>query len=404
MGISYRRLGEPNKAATQLESALRLRRELQSGGNPQIVGNLLELAIAQRDAGQLEQSNKHFIEAQQMMAALGESDLTAKAKLLVEIGRLETLRSHAAEALASFNSALELMKTAKGPRDPEVGSILSEIANIYTWMDDYPHAEAAARQAVEIYSDVDTLHPDRVKADFILAETLLYQGRIDAAAPIYERTLAAQRALYKSNSKVAETLSSLAHVRLAQGDTTAAEALVREAITTHRNSGSTSYEKVGFLQTMLGMVLLKQARYDEARTVLTDTLDLFAKSLPPDHQYVASAEHYLGEALAGSGKLADAEAMLTAAANRWKRTTAPEWRSARSASALGEVLHREGKNQQAEQYLVSSFKVIAAAPGVDAETRKKSLERITRFYTEVQQRNKLDAFLRDTGPATSAPN
>jgi eukaryotic-like serine/threonine-protein kinase len=400
MGVAYRRLGVPNDAVEQLEKALVLRRA--SGSlSPKVVTNLIELAIAERDAGQVQTSDAHFSEAQEMMANLGEADPEGRAKLLAEIGRLETMRSRPVEALHAFNSALELMRKAKGSQDPEIGSILSEQANLYTWMDDYGRAEAAAREAVEIYKSVDVRHPDRVKGDFVLAETLLYQGKLSEAAPIYERTLATQRALFKSNPAVAETLSSLGQLRLAQGETAAAEKLVREAIAIHRDAKSTAFAKVGFLQTMLGTVLLQESRFEEAEPLLRDTLDLFAKSLPPDHQYVASAEHYLGEALAGLGKFADAEAHFTAAENRWRRTDAPEWRAARSGSALGEVLYKEGRNQEAERKLVDSYRVLATAEGVDSTTREAARVRVLRFYNDTRQKEKYEALIEELRPSAT---
>lgn len=402
MGVAYRRLGEPNEAVEQLSKALRLRRDSGADSSSKFVTNLIELAIAERDAGQGKQSDGHFSQAQETMAKLGDADPEAKAKLLAEIGRLETMRSRPVEALNAFNAALELMRKVKGPRDPEIGSILSEQANLYTWLDDYAKAEAVAREAVEIYEAVDVRHPDRVKADFMLAETLLYQGKLAAAAPIYERTLATQRALFKSNPAVAETLSSLAQVRLAQGDTAAAEKLVREAIAIHRDAKSTAYAKIGFLQTMLGTVLIQQSRFEEAEPLLRQTLDLFAESLPPDHQYVASAEHYLGEALAGTGKLADAEAHLTAATNRWTRTDAPAWRAARSANALGEVLHREGRDQEAERKLVDSYRILATAEGVDSSTREVARARVLHFYNDTRHKEKYEALMRELHSAATA--
>jgi serine/threonine protein kinase/TolA-binding protein len=398
IGVAYRRLGEPNGAVEQLGKALRLRRERNAESTPKVVTNLIELAIAERDAGLAEQSDKHFGEAQALMTRLGDPGPEAKAKLLAEIGRLETMRSRPVEALAAFNAALDLMRKARGPRDPEIGSILSEQANLYTWMDDYTRAEAVAREAVEIYDTVDLRHPDRVKADFMLAETLLYQGKLAEAAPIYERTLATQRALFKSNPAVAETLSSLAQVRLAQGDRSEAEKLVREAIAIHRDANSTAYAKIGFLQTMLGTVLIQQSKFAEAEPLLRDTLELFAKSLPPDHQYVASAEHYLGEALAGMGKLTDAEAHLTAAWSRWTRTDAPEWRAARSASVLGEVLHREGQDRDAERKLVDSYRILATAEGVDPSTRESARTRVLRFFNQTGQKSKYEALIQELHP------
>jgi hypothetical protein len=85
--------------------------------------------------------------------------------------------------------------------------------------------------------------------------------------------------------------------------------------------------------------------------------------------------------------------MLTAAMNRWKRTDAPAWRSARSASALGEVLYREGRADEAERYLRDSYRTLVADEGADREARTQARERITRFYTDRGQRDKLDELM-----------
>jgi tetratricopeptide (TPR) repeat protein len=197
---------------------------------------------------------------------------------------------------------------------------------------------------------------------------------------------------------------------VAQNKLGEAEKLIREALDAHRQSGSTVYQKIGYLQTMLATVLMKQAKFAEAEELLRQTLDLFARNLPPDHQYIASTEHYLGEALLATGKLAEAEQVLTAAMNRWQRTGAATWRSARSANALGEVLHRQGRNQEAETHLVQSYRELIADPAAEADSQRLARERITKFYVATGQRQKLDALLREGGDklrtgavATQAP-
>jgi tetratricopeptide (TPR) repeat protein len=314
----------------------------------------------------------------------------------VDLGRLEKMRSRPAQALEHLNVALQLMRELKGPQDPEVGGILAEMSNILVWSDDLPGAERVAREAVEIYKSVPPFHPDRVMADFYLADILFYRGRVDEAAPLFERTLAAQKKLYgPANSIVADTMASLAQVRMAQNNPREAEKLIREALEAHRQSGSTVYQKIGYLQTMLATVLMKQGKFAQAEVLLRETLDLFAKNLPPDHQYIASTEHYLGEALLATGKLAEAEQVLTAAMNRWQRTGAAAWRSARSANALGEVLHRQGRDEEAEDYLVRSYRELVADPAAEANSQRIARERVTRFYNETGQRHKLEALSRE---------
>ncbi len=76
-------------------------------------------------------------------------------------------------------------------------------------------------------------------------------------------------------------------------------------------------------------------KFADAEQTLRGTLVIFTKNIRGDHQYIASAEHYLGEALLAQHKYGEAEVVLVAAIEHWKRTGAPIWRSARSGSALG---------------------------------------------------------------------
>lgn len=398
IGRAYRRLGLPERAVPHLVDSLRIQRRLQQSDATHTSSVVVETAIALREAGRFDESDHYFNDALKSLQLASNKQSVEYAKLLVELGRLENLRSHNTQSHDYFAQALELMRRIKGSRHPEVGSILSELANTLVWADDLDGAEKMAREAVDIYSAVNELHPDRVKADYHLAEILLYQGRIKQAAPIFERALAAQRLLYGSNSIVADTLASLAQVRAAQNKPVEAEALVREALAAHRDSGSTAYHKIGYLQTMLATILMKQQKFAEAERFLREALGLLARDLTPDHQYVASAEHYLGETLLATGKLAEAATVLTAATSRWSRTDAPAWRAARSASSLGEALYKQGRFTEAERYLVESYRTLRADDGADQETKNKALRRVTRFYKERGKPRELDALLGEAAP------
>src|SRR5690606_13438054 len=118
----------------------------------------------------------------------------------------------------------------------------------------------------------------------------------------------------------------------------------------------------------------------EAENELRLSLASYEQTLPPDHPYVASSEHLLGEILLRKRELHDAEALLTAAMNRWKRTNSPAWRAARSQSALGEVLHLEGRIEEAEQHLTEGYKILVADGGADRDARIAARERVERFY------------------------
>jgi serine/threonine protein kinase/TolA-binding protein len=403
IGRSYRRMGQPDRAVAYLQDSLRIQRQLPQTDEANLGSVVTEIAIALRDQGRMDESDGYFSEALQISRHSKDQNSVAHAKLLVDLGRLEKMRSNPKQALEHLEQALKLTRALKGDRDPDVGAILGEMSNVKNWSDDLQGAEEAARAAVEIYQVVPIDHPDRVMADYYLADILFYRGHLDDAAKLFERALAAQLRVYGATSRAAaDTRSALAQVRIAQGNLAEAEELIRQALEVHAESGSTAHLQIGYLQTMLATVQMRQGRFGEAEKTLRETLILYSKNVRDDHQYVASAEHYLGEALLAQRKYREAEPVLLAAMERWIRTGAPTWRSARSGSALGEALQGQGRTDEAERYLVDSYRDLNADPGADRDSKRIARERVTKFYTSLGQREKLNSLLQ-TGGGNSQP-
>jgi eukaryotic-like serine/threonine-protein kinase len=192
---------------------------------------------------------------------------------------------------------------------------------------------------------------------------------------------------------VASVLDNLAKVRRAQGKLVEAEDYARQALAASVNSTGADHFATAYLRTSLAALLVLRGKYDEAETQIKGSLDSYAKTLPPDHQYVAASEYVLGEVYLQTNRLTEAEAVLTASMNRWKRTDAPAWRSARSGSALGEALYRQGRSREAERYLRDSFQVLAADATADRDARVKAQERVSRYYLDRGQRDKLEQLM-----------
>jgi tetratricopeptide (TPR) repeat protein len=391
-------MGQPDRAVAYLQDSLRIQRQLLQKDDSSLGSIVTEIAIALRNQDRIDESDGYFSEALQISRNARDQHSEEYAKLLVDLGRLEKFRSNPTQALSHLEQALQLMRVIKGPKDPEVGAILAEMSNIKVWLDDLAGAEVAARAAVDIYQALPAEYPDRVMAEYYLADLFLTQGRIEDAAPLFERVLAAQRHLYGDKSRAtAETLASLAQVRVAQKNYVAAENLIREALEAHRESSSNAHLPIGYLQTMLATVQMRQNRFAEAERTLRDTLLLYSQNIRGDHQYIASAEHYLGEVLIAQHRYREAEVVLLSAIERWQRTGAPVWRSARSSSAYGEALQGEGRVGEAEQYLVQSYRELSSDAGVDGDIKRIARERVTKFYTALGQRQKLNQLLQENG-------
>jgi eukaryotic-like serine/threonine-protein kinase len=410
MGRAYRRRGETEQAISYLKDALHIRRQMPDGGGSAAAAAMAELAITLRQTDDLEGSDRLLKEAMAILHQRHEERSTTYATLLSNRAQVEISSGNMDLAQKYYEQSLALTRELLGPNAKEAADLLSAQSRLYMWGDNLRAAEKAAREAIDIFKlTVPELYPDRVLAQTILGEALYLQDRINEASLLFEKSLEQQRLLFGQNSgQVADILDSLSKIRTAQGLLEDAERFAREAVKVQATAAGEDHVTTGFYRSTLARVLIQRSKHREAELELRASLDIYSKTLPTDHQYVASSEHLLGEVLLATNRMTDAEAVLTAAMNRWKRTNAPAWRSARSASALGEVLYRQGRSIEAERYLVESYRTLVTEQGADRESRAKARERITNFYTDRGQRQKLEELLaisRDTiAPPPAARN
>jgi serine/threonine protein kinase/tetratricopeptide (TPR) repeat protein len=410
IGKAFRRQGLNERAIAYYEEAMRIREQAELPLDAQTGSLLTELAIALRIQGRFEDADRALAKALEISKSEGNDQSLAGAQLLASLGQLELNRGNLDRASDYLTRSLEVTREVAGPRSTHVAAILIDMANVRSWMDDVDGAERAAREAMSIYREtVDERHPDHVTAKYLLARVLNMQGRTDDAATLYENALTFQKLVFGEDSvRVGHTMTELAQVRLNQNRVDEAEQLMAQSLEISRRVRGESHYTTGYLLSGLAQIHFRQGKLTQAEDEIRRSLDIFAATLPPDHQYVASAEYVMGEILLATGRLPDAEAMLTASMNRWKRTDAPAWRAGRSASALGEVLHRQGRHAEAEKYLVEGFTALSAGRGIDQDTRAKARERIANFYAATNQRQKFEqlqlAVSRGLPPTTAPPN
>jgi eukaryotic-like serine/threonine-protein kinase len=407
IGRAYRQLNLHETAVPYFHDALHIRKQLPDPNGTKTASVLVELAIALRTMNDLPGADAALKQALAISREHRAERSETFAKLLMNLGRVHLVAGNLTEARHHLEESLTLSRELLGPMNPEVGSTLLELSTVFMWTDDLSTAERSAREALQIFTATrPPTHPDLVLAEARLGQVLLLQGRINEAAPLFENSLVGQRQLYGENSlQVADVLDSLAAIRRAQGMLPEAEDFARQALRAHDAAvGGSEHMMTGFLRQTLAVVLARRGKYKEAEDQVRRSLATFEKTLPPDHQYVAASEHVLGEILLETSQFRDAEAVLTAAMNRWKRSaTAPKWRVARSQSALGEVLNRLGRSAEAERHLSQSYLVLAADENADRDARVKAQQRVTRFYTDRGQRQKLEELMLATNETGQEP-
>lgn len=404
IGRAFRRSGDPQRSLSYLEDAVHLRRQMSDQGGLAAAEDMSEQALTLLAIGDLEGSARVIQQAMALCEQLGQRRSPTYATLLTNQGRMQFQIGDIAAARDSFEQSLVLNREVRGLHDQEVAVVLLELSRVFMWTDDTESLEKVTRQAVDIFKlTAPDLHPDRVLAEARLGEALLIRGQVNEASVLFEQSLEKQRQLFGDDSRqVAEVLDSLAQIRSSQGQLAEAEDFSARALAANVNALGAEHSYTPYFRSTYAAILMRRGKFAQAEHQLRMSLDTLAKTRPADHQYVASAEHLLGEVLMETGRLADAEAMLTAAMNRWKRTNAPAWRSARSANALGETLHRQKRMREAETYLASSYSELASDPNTDRETRITARQRVERFFIDNGQRDKLDALMLAINAANDA--
>lgn len=360
--------------------------------------------MTMREGGEVQASDAVLLEARDILERLEQRRSITYARMLANRGRTQMKLGKPDAAQLYYDEALALLQELQGPRDPEVAALLVDKSVAFLWKDNLVAAERSARAAVEIYATkLSKLHPDRTYAQSQLGETLRLQGRLDEASVLLEEALLASRTIYGENGRpVADVLDSLAKIRRAQHNLTDAEKYAQQALEVQIKVEGPDHTRTAYYRTSLAAIQIERSEYTEAEAQLRAAAVTFEKTLVPDHPYIASAEHYLGEILLQTNRLKHAEAVFMAAMNRSKRANEPEWRAARSASGLGEALYRQGRAREAEPYLVNSYRTLNADTNADKSAQATARERVTRFYADRGQVDKLHALIEETRPGTSS--
>jgi eukaryotic-like serine/threonine-protein kinase len=379
LGRAYVRRGEFKPAIPHLTEAAQTLSQIR-GADTDALTAMAYLAYAVKMKGDLQRARQVVATGDDFAKSRGLERSAAYGKLLLERGYIE-LESSVPQARADFERSLTIFQEVVGYRSVEVAEVLCALSRTFSWTDDYAEAERLGREAVAIYEvTAPPMYPDRIFAEVRLGEVLLLRNKLNEAATTISAALRKQIQLFGSNSAaVADTLDSLAIVRYSQGQPSEAKRLSHEAIAIARVVYDDRNPVTANMGITLARTLIKLKEYQAAEVTLRESLDVIASTLPPDHQYTASAEYFLGELLLATNRLTDAEASLVSSMHRWKRSGAPNWRALRSASALGEALYRQGRKEEGEKYLSDSFRELSADTSADASAKDQARERFVHF-------------------------
>jgi tetratricopeptide (TPR) repeat protein len=208
--------------------------------------------------------------------------LSRKSMELSAAGRLQ-------EALAPAQESLKILERVLGPKDPNMGAALNNLAIRYKDLGDYQKALPLARQALKIAES--SFGPrDEVVAVCLNNLASLYQasGAFDEALPLYQRALKIKLDIFgPDHVGITKVLNNLAGLYEDRGDFDQAMTLLRKVLEIDVRFYGKEHPEVATDLNNLGHLYREMGIYDQSLAMHQKALEIRERKLNSQHPDVA---------------------------------------------------------------------------------------------------------------------
>jgi tetratricopeptide (TPR) repeat protein len=307
------RLGRFEEAEPLLREALAMQRKLLGDASPAVAQSLEGLALNQYDQGDYFNSVQLMREAVSLQRKLHRTPHTDLAEALNNLGFLLGEAGEYEESEELYRESLAMKRVLfRGEPHPEVAIGLSNVAFALQDQGKLEEAEPLYREAISMQIDVYGLeHPDVAISLNNLAFLLHDKGDVEAAIEMQEDALEMfQFTLGDDHPAVARGMANISMWMMEAGDYESAEPLIRDAIDLRRRLLGNEHTDVAMALTLLAVWLIENEQFENALRAATEARSICLLALDESHWRTASATSAEGAALAGLGRLDEAEPLL----------------------------------------------------------------------------------------------
>jgi len=286
LGVVLREMGDLAAAAPLLEEALAMRRRLLGREHKDVAQTLQELAYLHdlRGDASFEPLLREALAIRRKVLGEEHGDTVSSLNdlglfLLLQKGDVAGAEPLLRQCLASNRKLL-------GEGHPDVATAMGNLALAAQAKGDHAEAESLIRQGLSISRKaLGDRHPDIGIKLYNLSKPLRSQGKYDEAAAALEEALQITRpALGEDHSRTVRFTVALALIRLEQGQARVAEPMLRHALQVRQRTLSEDDLRIGQTKSILGGVLTRLARYDEAEPLLVDAQRILKDASAPGEE------------------------------------------------------------------------------------------------------------------------
>jgi tetratricopeptide (TPR) repeat protein len=316
-GVLLARQGRYADAQKNLREALQRQQSLYGAAYPDVARTLKDLAQAVEDGGDLNAALPLMQGAVAMQRQLrGNEPHPDLAEALNDLAVLYQLRGDYADSEKFYLESMAMKRSLYGDKHPEIANALGNLASAMQDKGDLARAEPLYRQALDMWRALlgDT-HPEVANALQNLASLQYDRGDTRDALANQREALAIYRKVFpEDHPTVALELNRMGFWLTIAGDYDEADRDIQEALAMRRRLLGDRNPGVASSEVVLATLQVAQHRYAEALDSARSATDIYSEALSPTHWRTAVSMSAQGAALAGLGRYAEAEPLLTQSA------------------------------------------------------------------------------------------
>jgi tetratricopeptide (TPR) repeat protein len=347
-GSSFTALGLFDRAQAALDRALALHQRTLGAATAEVARDHLALGrlhLLRGEYGEAERAARH---AAELSPRVAEHDYSLRASAATLLGDVLNVSGRHAEAVTVLEAAIASLDHAR--RDPLIESkLFSELANAHYYLGHYLESERYNQASLELdrkhlspthsrigdtlinlaaiamdqgrYADCERMnrealeimerfhgevHPKTGSALTIWARSLNFLDRYADAEVALKRAAAINEQIYPAvHSKVASTLHDQFTAAYFLDKLDEAEQYAMRVVEMERALHGEAHPRMGHAYDRLGTVWLGLERFEAAEATFRKALEVYLKTLPPDHLSVAIAYMKIGRTLIRAGRAAE---------------------------------------------------------------------------------------------------
>jgi len=353
-------IGDYEAARDVLTEALALRRRLLGADHPDVATSIIDLVRAE-DAADTDTSAVPMLREALAIRRrrYGETDVRTS-DALYELATAAHMTGDYRDAKPLFDQWLATTRRQSPRLTPERAAQLGTLSMIYQISRRLPEAERLSRETIALLTAIYGPAHSRVGVELShLGGIIDLQGDSIRADSIHRAAVALLRRAYPAGSTaLAGALRNLGYNLTTRGLYDEAEAVWAESAAMYAKDGKATVNYANAM-SQLGHAQMRHGEFVDAEGTLREVLALHGPHLTPSGPIALRTRQYLGEALLGQGRYAEAEPLLLEIIQR-PAATQQRGAGAQVARDLVRLYDAEGRPDEAAKY--RSMAAASSAP------------------------------------------